>query len=98
MRADGQGRRREGGFAGGVEGDVGASVVAPSVNVDGPAGALPVFGPVVIVTVAVNVTAWPNTDGLAEERQHRFGRGVVDRLDDRVGRWWRIRPGRRSWR
>ena len=25
------------------------------------------FGPVVIVTVAVNVTAWPNTDGFGED-------------------------------
>ena len=25
------------------------------------------LGPVVIVTVAVNVTAWPNTDGFTEE-------------------------------
>ncbi len=44
-----------------------ASVVAPSVNVTVPVGAVPVLGPVVIVTVAVNVTAWPNTDGFTEE-------------------------------
>ena len=44
-----------------------ASVVAPSVNVTVPLAAVPLLGPVVIVTVAVNVTAWPNTDGFTED-------------------------------
>ena len=44
-----------------------ARVVGPSVNVTVPLAALPVLGPVVIVTVAVNVTAWPNTDGFTED-------------------------------
>ena len=68
MRADGQRRRRERRLARGVEGDVGGGCRrSPSVNVTVPLAALPVFGPVADVTVAVNVTAWPNTDGLTED-------------------------------
>ena len=39
----------------------------PSVNVTVPLAAVPLLGPVVIVTVAVNVTAWPNTDGFTDD-------------------------------
>jgi len=42
-----------------------ASDVAPSLNVTVPVG-VPAPAPAG-VTVAVNVTDWPNTDGLAEE-------------------------------
>ena len=39
-------------------------VVAESRNVTVPVG---VFEPELAVTVAVNVTAWPNTDGFTDE-------------------------------
>src|SRR5260370_21933694 len=43
------------------------SVVAPSLNVTiSPLATLPVPGELT-VTVAVNVTDWPNTDGLTED-------------------------------
>ncbi len=42
------------------------SPVVTSVNVTAPVAAVPVAGPVVIVTVAVNVTTWLNTEGFGE--------------------------------
>ena len=41
-----------------------ASVAVPSLRVTAPSG---LIAPVAPVTVAVNVTDWPNTDGLADE-------------------------------
>ena len=54
------------------------SVVAPSLNVTVPVG-VPAPGRST-VTVAVNVTDWPKTEGLAEEVSVVAGRRLVDRL------------------
>ena len=57
------------------------SVVVPSLNVTVPVG-VPAPG-ALTVTVAVNVTDWPKTDGLADEVSVRRRRRLVDHLAER---------------
>ena len=58
--------------------------LASSVKVTAPVAAVPVFGPVVIVTVAVNVTAWSNTEG--------FGDGVAPCVVSAATTSWSTEP------